>query len=95
MTDSIPLAQTPPRPFPRLARLGLVAMAFGLLLDLVEHDLVSHVSEATIAGFPVSEHLAHVIVVVGMVLVLVGIVRDGIRSGHRPPNHGSLHDAVR
>jgi hypothetical protein len=95
LTDSIPLAQTSSRPFPRLARLGLVGLAFGLLLDLVEHDLVSHVSEPTIAGFPVSEHLAHFIVVVGMVLVLVGIVRDGIRFSHRPPNHRSLNDAVR
>jgi hypothetical protein len=81
--------------FPRLARLGFVGLAFGLLLDFVEHDLVSHVREPMIAGFPLSEHLAHFVVLVGMVLVLVGIVRDGIRSASRRPQYRSPHDAVR
>jgi hypothetical protein len=55
-------------------------MAFGLLLDVVEHGVVSHADEHLIAGFPVGEHAAHFIVVVGMVLVLSGIVRDGLRA---------------
>jgi hypothetical protein len=55
----------------------MAVMAFGLLLDLVEHDVVSHVNEQTIAGFALGEHAAHFIVLAGMVLVLVGIVRVG------------------
>jgi hypothetical protein len=54
-------------------------MAFGLLLDFVEHDLVSHVNERTAAGFPLSEHAAHFVVLIGMVLVIGGIVRAGVR----------------
>jgi len=84
-------------PFPGLARLGIGVMVFGLLLDLVEHDLVSHVNERSVAGFPLGEHAAHLVVLVGMVLVLVGIVRDGIREGrrHQPQQRRSLHDAIR
>ena len=85
-------------PFPGLARFGIVVMVFGLLFDFVEHDLVSHVNDRSVAGFPLAEHAAHVVVLAGMVLVLVGIVRDGIRHAHRhpqQPQHRSLHDAIR
>jgi hypothetical protein len=54
-------------------------MAFGLLFDLVEHDLVSHVNERSVVGFPMTEHAAHLVVLIGMVLVLAGIVRAGTR----------------
>ncbi|MDX6411908.1 MAG: hypothetical protein QOE91_1424 [Gaiellaceae bacterium] len=68
-------------------------MAFGLLLDLVEHDLVSHVNERSVAGFPLTEHAAHLVVLIGMVLVLAGIVRAGARISrptiqqNRSPRH--------
>ena len=68
-------------------------MAFGLLLDLVEHDLVSHVNERSVAGFPLTEHAAHLVVLIGMVLVLAGIVRAGTRISrttiqqNRSPRH--------
>jgi uncharacterized membrane protein YidH (DUF202 family) len=91
-----PLPSAPP--FPVLARSGVVLMAFGLLLDFVEHDLVSHVNERTVAGFPLSEHGAHLVVVIGMVLVIGGIVRAGMRVSrqtNQPRQHRSLHDAVR
>ena len=71
-------------------------MALGLVLDLVEHDLVSHINERTVAGFPLSEHAAHFVVLVGMVLVLVGIVRAGMRiSARRTPQNRSLRHALR
>jgi hypothetical protein len=70
------------RSIPGLSKLGAVVIAFGLLFDLVEHDL-SHVGEPRIGAFPVAEHLAHLVVLVGMVLVLVGIVADGIRQERR------------
>lgn len=97
MTD--PADVSPPQvrpPFPGLARLGIAVMAFGLLLDLVEHGFASHVDERTVAGFPLSEHLAHLVVLVGMILVLVGIVRAGMRvSARRSPQDRSFSHAVR
>ena len=73
-------------------------MAFGLLLDFVEHDVVSHMNEWTLAGFPVGQHAAHLVVLVGMVLILVGIVRVGMqvsRSTSQTQHNRSLHDAIR
>jgi hypothetical protein len=70
---------------PGLTKLGLVVMAFGTLYDLVEHTLVFRTP--TTGGFPLEEHLAHLIVVIGMVLVLAGIVRDGVRSSRRHVRH--------
>jgi hypothetical protein len=99
LVDQLPVSplQTPPLPvrppFPGLARFGIAVTSFGLLLDLVEHDLVSHINERSVAGFPLSEHAAHLVVLIGMVLVLIGIVRVGIRIG-RPPlqqNRSSRH----
>ena len=88
-TQSLPVRP----PFPGLARFGMAVMAFGLLLDLVEHDLVSHVNERSVAGFPLTEQAAHLVVLIGMVLVLAGIVRAGTRISrptiqqNRSPRH--------
>ena len=93
MVDPLPVSVAARPPFPGLARFGMAVMAFGLLLDLVEHDLVSHVNERSVAGFPLTEHAAHLVVLIGMVLVLAGIVRAGIRIGrptiqqNRSPRH--------
>ena len=73
------------RRVPGTTKLGAVVIAFGLLADVVEHDVVVHTGEARIGAFALGEHLAHLIVLVGMVLVLVGIVADGIRSNRRHP----------
>lgn len=76
----------PDRPtVPGPTRLGLVVMAFGTLYDLVEHTLVFRAP--TTGGLPLEEHLAHLIVVIGMVLVLAGIVRDGVRLSRRHDRH--------
>ena len=81
---------------PPLATLGGIAMAAGLVLDLVEHTLVPHLHDAVVAGFPVGEHVAHLVVFVGMVLVLVGIVVDGTRTARRlARQEGSTRNAVR
>jgi len=97
LVDPISFTPLPPRlPLPGLARLGLAVMAFGLLLDLVEHEFVSHVHEPIVAGFPLSEHAAHLVVLIGMVVVLAGIVRAGLRaSPSNPKQNRSVHDAVR
>lgn len=97
MVDPLLVSPLPARPpLPGLARFGIAVMAFGLLLDLVEHDLVSHVNERSVAGFPLTEHAAHLVIFAGMVLVLVGIVRAGTRIG-RPPTqqYRSSRHAIR
>jgi hypothetical protein len=74
--------RTPPparRPLPGLTRAGLAIIAFGFLFDLAEHGFVSHANDVVIAGFPLAEHAAHLVVLVGMVAVLAGIVVDGVR----------------
>ena len=68
---------------PRLAKAGAVVMAAGLVLDLVAHTAGHSIHEELISSFPLEEHLAHFVVVLGMVLVLAGIVADGIRSQRR------------
>jgi hypothetical protein len=52
-----------------LARFGLFLLAFGLLADLFLHASGSD-------GYP-----AHVLVFVGMLLVVGGVVYQGLRSG--------------
>jgi hypothetical protein len=73
--------QPPPveRSLPRLTKLGLAIVGSGLLFDLSEHGFVSHANDATVAGFPLAEHAAHLVVLVGMLAVLIGIVIDGVR----------------
>ena len=81
---------------PTLTRAGAATILVGLLADLVEHTLVPHAHDAVVADFPVGEHAAHLVVLVGMVLVLVGIVADGVRTARRlDRQEGSLRDAVR
>jgi hypothetical protein len=83
------------RAVPYGARLGALAIAFGVLLDIVEHGLATGARSAG-PGFAPGEHLAHLAVVVGMVLVLVGIVVDGTRgSGRSSPPEWRSRDAVR
>jgi hypothetical protein len=61
-------------------------MGFGALFDFSEHGFVSHANDLVIAGFPLAEHAAHLIVLIGMIAVLAGIVVDGIRiSRSRSP----------
>jgi hypothetical protein len=97
LVDPISFSPLSPRPpFPNLARLGLAVMAFGLLLDLGEHAFFSHVDEPIVASFALSEHVAHLVVLVGMVVVLAGIVRAGLRgSPINQKQNRSVHDAVR
>jgi hypothetical protein len=88
MTPSDPLdrSTTPPipaRPFPTVARAGIAVMAFGVLLDVVEHGMGPSTSGMDTAAFSLGEHLAHLVVLVGMALVIGGIVRDGMRAAGR------------
>jgi hypothetical protein len=81
---------------PRATRLGFVVMAVGLLADIIEHTLVPHQAQL-VADFSVEQHLAHLTVMAGMVLVLVGIAMFGARvsRGRAQRSERSVSDAHR
>lgn len=83
-------------PVPRLAKAGAAVIAAGVLLDLVAHTVLHSVHDELLGAFPLGEHLAHLVVLLGMVLVLVGIVADGIRAQRRlVRQEGTVRDAIR
>ena len=79
---------------PRLVRLGLATVAFGLVFDASEHSF-SLAPLAASARFSAEQHLAHLVVLVGMVLVLAGAIADGITTGRSSRQNRSPSDAVR
>ena len=83
-------------PVPRLAKVGAPVIAAGLVLDLLAHTVLHSVHDELIGAFPLGEHFAHLVVVLGMALVLAGIVADGIRSQRRQVRQeGTVRHAVR
>ena len=81
---------------PGLAKVGAVVIVLGLLADINEHAFVSHVNETVVGAFPLAEHAAHFVVLLGMVLVLAGIVADGVRAQRRHVRQeGNTRHAVR
>ena len=80
------------RPIPRLTKAGIATIAFGFVFDLSEHSFAAPTS----GGFTVGEHAAHLVVLIGMVLGLLGIVADGLRhSGRIDREERSTRSAVR
>jgi hypothetical protein len=79
---------------PWVAKVGFTTIAFGLVFDLSEHAF-GLPAEAAV-GFSLAEHRAHLVILIGMVIVLVGVIADGMRSARRRSRQkGSLPDAVR
>lgn len=76
---------------PRLARIGAVVIVVGLGLDLTVHTVLHSLHDQLIGAFPLKEHFAHLVVLVGMVLVLAGIVADGISSSRRAARQEGTH----
>jgi hypothetical protein len=66
------------RSLPLLARIGLAVLVFGGAVDVNAHALAAGQNSA--AGHTAAEMAGHVIAFVGMVLVLAGVVVDGIRQ---------------
>jgi hypothetical protein len=63
------------------SKIGFVVMVLGIAADLIAHldPALDHVhGGATGPGLS-----AHLVVFVGMALVLIGVVIDGVRSGRR------------
>ena len=83
-------------PVPVLAKADTAVIAAGLLVDLAAHTVLHSVHDELIGSFPLGEHVAHLVVVLGMVLVLAGIVADGVRSQRRPVRQeGNVRHAIR
>lgn len=80
---------------PRVAKVGFATIAFGFVFDLSEHAFALPAGQAA-DGFSLAEHGAHLVILVGMVVVLIGVIADGIHSaGRRSRQKASLRDAVR
>ena len=78
------------------SQIGLVVMVLGFAADLLAHlDPALDHDHGAMTGPQLS---AHLVVFVGMALVLIGVVVDGIRSGRRrgdAATQGSNLDAIR
>ena len=82
----------PTPPVPSFAKLGAAIMMLGLLADVAMHTVASGLHD----GFTAGEHLAHFVVLIGMVVTIVGIVADGSRrQGRAARPEGSPRHAVR
>jgi hypothetical protein len=91
--DAVPsTAAGPIRRIPGLTKAGAATIAFGLVFDLSEHSFAT----AQSTGFSLGEHAAHLVVLVGMILGLVGIIADGVRHPGRVDRpEGSEPRAIR
>ena len=67
-----------PARLPLIARMGVAVLLFGVLEDLVAHSLGG--SPASAGGHTDAQMLGHLVVFVGMVLILLGVVVDGVRQ---------------
>jgi hypothetical protein len=63
---------------PLTVRFGVAILVFGILEDLVAHRLAG--TAATEGRHAEAELIGHAIVFVGMVLILLGVVIDGVRQ---------------
>lgn len=81
---------------PTGSRFGLIVMGVGIVADLIAHlDPGLEHEHGTMTGPQVS---AHLVVFLGMVVVLAGVVIDGVRSGRRTrgtTNQGRQLNAIR
>ncbi len=83
-------------PIPSGVRLGGATIAFGLLFDLAEHSFAAVAPVGGSAGdMSLGQHAAHLIVLIGMVIILAAIVRDGLHSSGRTRPEGSTTHAIR
>src|SRR5688500_2873947 len=83
-------------PLPSGDRLGGATIGFGLLYDRAEHRFAAVAPVAGSAGdMTLGQHAAHLIVLIGMVIILAAIVRDGLHSSGRTRPEGSTTHAIR
>jgi hypothetical protein len=70
------------RQLPLGSKIGFAVMVLGIAADLVAH--LDPALDHHHGGVTGPELSAHLVVFVGMALVLIGVVIDGVRSGRRP-----------
>ena len=69
------------------SKIGLAVMVLGIAADLVAHlDPALGHDHGGMTGPQLS---AHLVVFVGMTLVLLGVVIDGVRTGRRSGGHAT------
>ena len=82
---------------PTVVAIGLLVIVMGVGIDLGVHAFAPHAHVD--GGFDPSDHMTHLMVVVGMALTLAGVVADGVRRQVRPTGSSaderSTRDAVR
>ncbi|HET8785903.1 MAG TPA: hypothetical protein VFM38_09730 [Candidatus Limnocylindrales bacterium] len=66
---------------PTLVKLGLVLMAFAGASDVIAH--VGAASDGHLHAHTSSEAAAHLMGLVSMVVILLGVVIDGVRQGRK------------
>ena len=81
LREHVQSARSTAAAIPAGSKLGLVVMAIGLMIDLAIHLGPGIDHQHGITSGP--ELSGHVVVFTGMVLVLMGVVLDGVRSGRR------------
>jgi hypothetical protein len=69
------------RQLPLGSKVGFAVMVLGFAADLVAH--LDPALEHDHGGMTGPQLSAHLVVFVGMALVLIGVVIDGVRSGRR------------
>jgi uncharacterized membrane protein len=80
----MPVIQRIAREIPQIplgSKLGFVVIVLGLAADVIAH--LTPGLEHNHGGASGTELSAHLVVFVGMALVLLGVVFDGVRSGRR------------
>ena len=84
------------RRVPRLTKVGAATVLGGGRAAGTRRPFATHTHDVIVAGFAPGEHGAHLVVLVGMVLILVGVVADGVASARRHGRpEGSPRNAVR
>jgi hypothetical protein len=69
------------RPIPTASKAGLAVIGLGLFADLIAHvDVGFARADTAMTGAQLS---AHLVIFLGMVLVLVGVVIDGLQPSRR------------
>ena len=68
------------------SKIGFAVMVLGIAADLAAH--LDPALDHHHGGVTGPELSAHLVVFVGMALVLIGVVVDGVRSGRRPGVNG-------
>ena len=71
------------RRVPPLARGGLAVLVMGVVVDLVAHvATLGQAGPGHHHAFSPGEVVGHLVLLVGMVLILAGVVVDGVRRSH-------------